>query len=175
MWYDIGALVVVLVFAWKGANRGAIWQLATIASIGLCIFFAAQLSPRVEEHLPQNIDPAIRHWAAIGVVYLGLSFVTFLIARKLRLWFEKIRFVEFDRHWGAILGAAKGALVVLAATIIAIIAQPAFQPAILESTTGKVSLYAANQAPLVLPPDLAEPILRALPDGPQPRDHSEMP
>ena len=166
MWYDVGALGVVLFFAWKGANKGAIWQLATIASIGLCIFFAAQLSPVVEKRLPETLDPVVRHWASIGAVYLGLSFVTFLVARKLRLWFEKIRFVEFDRHWGAILGAAKGAIAVLCSTIAIAVAQPATQPTILESTTGNFALSAARYSNLVLPADLADPILRALPIQP---------
>lgn len=171
MWYDVGALVVVLIFAWKGANKGAIWQLATIASIGLCIFFAAQLSPAVEKRLPETLDPVVRHWASIGAVYLGLSFVTFLVARKLRLWFEKIRFVEFDRHWGAILGAAKGAIAVLCSTIAIAVAQPATQPTIRESTTGNLALNAARHSNLVLPADLADPIIRALQF--QPENHSD--
>ena len=98
MWYDALSVVVILVFAWKGAARGAIWQLAVIGSVGLCILLAGHLTPEIEPHIP--LEAPLRHWAAVGIVYLGLSLVVFLAARQLRGGVEKAEFVENDRQWG---------------------------------------------------------------------------
>lgn len=151
MWCDIGAIVVILWFAYRGASRGAVWQLAALAAVGLCVLFAGQLRPLVDGVLPEQVTLAMRPWVSIAVVYLGISLVTFLIARKVRLWFEASRFVEFDRHWGAILGAAKGLLFVLVLVAGVVGFVPPLRSVIRESKTGMVAKLASQIARPMLP------------------------
>ncbi len=161
MWCDLGAIAVIGWFAWKGASRGAVWQLAAVAAVGLCVLFASQLGPLVERWLPESVAPSMRHSVSIGVVYLGISLVTFLVARKVRLWFEKSRFVEFDRHWGAILGATKGLLAVLAVVAGVAAIAPPFRSAIQESRTGMVAKMVSQFLGPMLPDSIGKPLAEA--------------
>ncbi len=46
-----------------------------------------------------------------------MSLVAFLVARAVRGCL-KVKFTEYDRYWGAILGLVKGAIVVVVANIV---------------------------------------------------------
>lgn len=152
MWYDAFVLLVLILFTWRGAARGAVWQLAVIGAIVLCVVFAGQLTPILEPHIPLQ-DP-FRHWAAVSVVYLALSLVTFLTARQLRAWLEKVKFVEYDRHWGAILGLVKGGGLVLALTCILLILLPQSRPPIRDSWTGHATQMVVSHVGHLLPQKL---------------------
>lgn len=171
MWCDIGAIAVILWFAYRGASRGAVWQLAALASVGLCVLFAGQLRPLVEGILPEQVTPAMRPSVSIAIVYLGISLLTFLVARKVRLWFEKSRFVEFDRHWGAILGAAKGLLAVLVVVAGIVGLVPPLRSVIRESKTGMVAKLASQIARPMLPDSVG----KALDEAFEPVASEELP
>lgn len=180
MWYDALSILVILVFAWKGAARGAIWQLAVIGSIGLCILLAGHLTPQIEPHIP--LEDPLRHWAAIGLVYLGLSLIVFLVARHLRNWIEKARFVEYDRHWGTILGVAKGIILMLVVTGLLAVLAPSSREMLRTSFTGQSTRVAVEYASPLLPARVADGLLQALDDPPpgplpvgSPLDHLPQP
>lgn len=160
MWYDAFAVLIVLVFTWKGAARGAIWQLAVIGSITLCIVFAGQLTPLLKEHIP--FDEPVKHWVALGVVYLGLSLVVFLICRQLKVWIEKVKFGEYDKHWGAILGLIKGLAFAIVLTSLVAILVPKTRDTIRDSYTGLVTRFASDQLSPILPAKLALGLNEAL-------------
>lgn len=150
-WIDGVAIAVVVYCGFKGASRGAVWQLAAIVTLILAAVFTARLAPRVETALPESIEPQLRSWVAIGVVYLGLSFAVYLLAGRLRAMFEKARFVEFDRHWGAIIGAAKGAMMVLVAVSLVAITLPNARPEIRQSRTGLAAKFALERVVPLMP------------------------
>jgi len=160
MWVDAAAVLLILISAWKGAARGAVWQLAVIGSIVACILVAGELAPHVEAELP--FDQPLKHWVAVGAVYAGVSLVVFLIARLLRGWLEKVRFIEYDRHWGAILGAVKGGAIVLVLTGTLLILAPSTHEMIRESVTGAVADRVVKHAAPLLPPRLVFALQRAL-------------
>lgn len=160
MWVDALAVLVIGISAWKGAARGAVWQLAVIGSVVACILVAGELSPQVEQNLP--FEQPLKHWAAVGLVYAGVSLVVFLVARVLRGWLEKVKFVEYDRHWGAILGAIKGGAVVLIVTSLLLILAPTTHEMIRQSVTGQVTDQAVQHAAPVLPPKVVYALQRAL-------------
>ena len=153
MWYDAFAVVILLVFTWKGAAKGAIWQLAVIGSITLCVIFAGRLTPLLEEHIP--FEGPAKHWVAIGIVYLGLSLVVFLICRQLKSWIEKVKFGEYDKHWGAILGLIKGVALTIALTSLLAILVPSTRTTIRNSYAGIVTRFAADQLSPILPAKFA--------------------
>lgn len=149
MWYDTLTVIVLLLFAWRGASRGAIWQLAVVGSVVLCSALAGQFVPQIERHLPLQ-DP-FRNWAAIGLLYLALSLVTFLLARYLRLKMEEKRFEEYDRHWGAILGIIKGIGLSLLVSSFAVALVPDARPAIRSSHSGQAARRALDLFGPMLP------------------------
>jgi len=159
MWYDAFCAAVVLVFAWRGAARGAVWQLAVIVSVVLCALFAGQVAPQVEPYLP--IDAPLNHWVAVGIVYLGMSFLTFMAARKVRLWLEQIRFVEYDRHWGAILGLLKGVLIAALVTCGLVVLLPRARPVIAPTWSAWATRNALAWATPLLPERVDTALRRA--------------
>ena len=164
MWYDALSVVVILVFAWKGAARGAIWQLAVIGSVVLCVLLAGHVTPEIEPHIP--LAEPLRHWAAIGLVYLGLSLVVFLIARHLRGWVEKAEFVEYDRHWGTILGISKGVASMLVLTCLLAVLAPSSREMLRKSCTGYSTRIAVKYASPLLPARVSIRLIQALDEPP---------
>lgn len=150
-WIDGVATAVIVICAFKGANRGAVWQLAAVATLIFAAAFTTRLAPFVVEQLPETVDPQIRPWVAIGIVYLGLSFGVYLIASRIRVWFEKARFVEFDRHWGAILGAIKGALIVIATILVTAITLPRSRDEIRRSGSGAITKFSVERLLPLMP------------------------
>jgi uncharacterized membrane protein required for colicin V production len=162
MWYDAFAVLLIGLFAWRGAARGAVWQLAVIGAIVLCAVFAGQLTPALEPHIP--LEEPFHHWAAVGIVYLALSLVTFLAARQLRAWLEKVKFVEYDRHWGAILGLVKGGGLMLALTCLLVILMPQSRAPIRESWTGDATQVVVDRVAHLLPKRVVSELQQAFKD-----------
>ncbi len=160
MWLDGCAVVVIALAAWKGAAKGAIWQLAVFGSIVACIMIAGEATPYLEQEIP--LAQPLKHWVALAAVYAGISLVVFLLARTVRGWLEKIRFVEYDRHWGAILGALKGVILVLVVTCLLLIMAPSTHAMIRESVTGEVTNQTIQYAAPMLPEKLVNALQKAI-------------
>ena len=160
MWFDLVCLIILMIAAWRGADRGAVWQLAVLGSIGLCIVFASELSPYIEPHIPLH-DP-VRHWVTLAVIYALMSLVAFLVARAVRGWLEKVKFTEYDRHWGAILGLVKGAILVVVATCFIAVMLESLRPTVHESITGKVVRHLVDKTAPMMPTKIAIGLINAL-------------
>lgn len=159
MWLDGCAVLVIALAAWKGAAKGAIWQLAVLGSIAACILVAGEATPIVEREIP--LAQPFKHWAAIAAVYAVISLVVFLVARGIRGWLEKVRFVEYDRHWGAILGAVKGIILVLVVTCLLLVIAPSTHGMIRESVTGAITNRTIEYLAPMLPARLADALQKA--------------
>ena len=166
MWLDGCAVLVIALAAWKGAAKGAIWQLAVFGSIVACVMIAGEATPHLEQEIP--LAQPLKHWVALAAVYAGISLVVFLLARAIRGWLEKIRFVEYDRHWGAILGALKGAVLVLAVTCLLLIMAPSTHAMIRESVTGAVTNKTIRYAAPMLPAKLVNALQKAIDSSEEP-------
>lgn len=164
MWYDAVSIVVILLTAWRGASRGAVWQLAVAGSLVLCVLLAGRISPMIEAMLP--LEGELRKWVALGLLYLAISLVTFLVARKLRLWLERVKFIEYDRHVGGLLGAAKGAVVVLVLTSLLAVIVPSLRGAIRDSIAGTSTVWTVRVLGPLLPPRVALGLEHSLSDTP---------
>jgi len=160
MWLDGCAVLMIALAAWKGAAKGAIWQLAVLGSIVVCVLVAGELTPHLEQEIP--LAQPLRHWVALAAVYAGISLVVFLLARAIRGWLEKARFVEYDKHWGAILGAVKGAILVLVVTCLLLIIAPSSHGMIRESVTGAITNQTIQYAAPMLPGRLADALRKAI-------------
>ena len=73
-----------------------------------------------------------------------------------------MKFVEYYRHWVAILGAIKGTILVLVVTCLLLVIAPSTHAMIRESVTGAVTNQAIQQAALMLPEKLATALQKAM-------------
>ena len=108
MWYDLLTLVILMYAMFRGAMKGIVWQLATIAALLMCFFFSGSMSAAVAPFI--RVEPPLNQWIAMLILYLGFSFVSFGVARALHEMIESMRIEALDRHLGAILGLVKGGM-----------------------------------------------------------------
>ena len=108
MGFDLFIGAILLITTIRGAAKGVAWQLAGIGALVLCFLFATPLSLTIAPMI--KLAPLLNRWVAMLGIYLVFSFGTFAIARGFREALEKAKFVEFDRHMGALFGLFKGAI-----------------------------------------------------------------
>lgn len=155
MWYDLLMVGMLLVAVVRGAMRGFIWQVAAIAAIVLCFGFAGTLADSLAPMIP-GVEPPLNRWLAMLALYLGFSFISFGIARMLREWMEKIRFVEYDRHLGAVFGFVKGVAFCLVVTFFVITLSDSVRQQVLASQSGHASAIIMDRLHPVMPEKLHE-------------------
>ncbi|MBA4182355.1 MAG: hypothetical protein C0506_17370, partial [Anaerolinea sp.] len=75
MWFDVVVLVVLAFFGLRGAVKGVIFQLASIAGIALCLACAGTSAKFVGPHI--NLQPPLNQWVILFGTYLVCTFVAF--------------------------------------------------------------------------------------------------
>ncbi len=158
-WYDFVVLAILLYTTFRGASRGLVWQLAWIAALVLCFGFAETgslaLAPRIEQLFPQA-KPPLSRWIAMLILYMGFSFLAFGVARVLRGWIEKAKFVEYDRHLGGIFGFVKGVIFALVLTFFSITLSDSLRETVLSSKSGYAAAVIMHKLAPVMPQELVK-------------------
>jgi len=154
MWYDIVCLVIIGLSIWRGMVKGLVWQLATIAGLLICFFFANTVSSSVAPQL--GIDPPLSRWVAIFGLYVVSSFGAFALARLIKGSLEKMKFDDFDRHLGAIFGSVKGATICLTASFFMFTLSGSTRNTVMHSKAGYASAVAFSKIQPVLPAEFDE-------------------
>ncbi|MDB5388089.1 MAG: Colicin production protein [Planctomycetaceae bacterium] len=152
MGFDLFILAILLVTTIRGAAKGVAWQLAGIAALILCFMFATPLSLTIAPMI--KLDPPLNRWVAMLGIYLVFSFGTFAVARGFREALEKAKFVEFDRHLGALFGLFKGAIIALVITFFCVAMSRQARDVILKTYTGYASAHIMNAIDPVMPKEL---------------------
>jgi membrane protein required for colicin V production len=166
MWYDVLAVGVLVFAVIRGAAKGIVWQLATIAALVLCFAFSESLSLAIAPYI--TVKPPLNRWLAMFGLYVFFSFLSFAAARRLRSWIEKAQFVEYDRHLGSVFGFVKGVVFVLVMTFFAVTLtqqMPETRNSIFHSQTGKISAIIMDRLHPVMPDELhavLEPYIHSL-------------
>ncbi|HUG90555.1 MAG TPA: CvpA family protein [Planctomycetaceae bacterium] len=166
MWYDLVVLAILVLATIRGAVKGIVWQLAVIAAIVLCFAFSESLSLAVAPHI--GLDPPLNRWVTMFALYVVFAFVAFGVARWLRAWIEKAKFVEFDRHLGAVFGLIKGAVIALVATFFVVTLAdraPGLRDAVFHSYSGQAAAIVMDHLHPVMPRelhDVLEPYIHRL-------------
>lgn len=164
--YDVLVVGVLLFAVFRGAQKGIVWQLATIAAILLSFVFSETLSLAIAPYI--TLQPPLNRWVAMFVIYIGFSFVCFAAARSLKSWIDKAKFEEYDRHLGSVFGFVKGVILVLVMTFFGVTLtqqMPAARDAIFHSTTGRVAAVVMDRLHPVMPKelhDVLEPYIHSL-------------
>ena len=163
MWYDYLVLAILAYTTIRGAMKGIVWQLAAIGALIACFAFAEPLSLSVAPYI--SVDPPLNRWIAMLAIYLVFGFVTFAIARRLRSLIEKFRFVEYDRHMGAIFGFVKGVVICLVLTFFVVTLSASMRKDVLGSYSGHVAALIMDRLHPVMPKelhDVLEPYIHQL-------------
>lgn len=166
-WYDVMMIAFLLFAVYRGARRGLIWQLAAISAIVLCFVFAQTLSVTIAPMLP-GLKPPLNRWAAMFLLYVGFSFISFAAARILKEALERAKFEEFDRHLGAVFGLLKGVVFCLVVTFFAVTLAEDQRSNILASYSGRGAGFLMNRLHPILPDelhDVLEPYLDQIDPG----------
>lgn len=166
MWYDVLVVGVLLFAVIRGAAKGIVWQLATIAALVLCFAFAESFSLAIAPYI--TLNPPLNRWVAMFGIYIAFSFVCFGLARWLKSWIDKAQFVEYDRHLGSIFGFVKGVIFVLVMTFFGVTLtqkMPEARDAIFHSHTGRLAAVVMDRLHPVMPKelhDVVEPYIHSL-------------
>ena len=163
MWYDGIVLAIVVIATVRGAMKGFVWQLASIAALVACFAFAESTSVAVAPYI--SVDPPLNRWIAMLGLYVLCVFVAFLIARSLRGWIEKAKFVEFDRHLGLLFGFLKGVTFCLMLTFFAVTLSETARAHVFQSRSGYVAAIIMDRLHPVMPAelhDVLEPFIHRL-------------
>lgn len=152
MWFDLLIVGILLYAIWKGASKGVVWQLAAIAALVLCFAFAESLSLQLAPMI--NVKAPLNRWIAMLVIYLVFSFISFTLARSLKTAIDSMKFNEFDRHLGAVLGLVKGVVFSLFLTFFLITISDSARATVLNSHSGYAAAVILNELAPVMPSEL---------------------
>jgi len=155
-WIDWTLLAVLAVSVLIGLLRGFIFEALSLAGWAVAYFAAQWAVPLAGPHLGiGSPGSALNHAATFALCFLVVLIVWTLLARLLRLLIHATPLSMPDRALGALFGALRGAVLLLAvATVVAL--TPASQSPAWQASAGARWLSGAVQwLKPVLPPDLA--------------------
>lgn len=162
-WVDWALLAVLALSVLVGALRGLVFELMSLAGWVVAYVVAVWFAPELAPHLPVGVPgSALNHSAALAACFVGTLIVWGLLARLVRLLIAATPLTVPDRLLGAVFGALRGGVLLLAlATVVTL--TPAAQSATWRQSLGAQWLVVVIQGvrPL-LPPSLAQ----WLPGGP---------
>lgn len=160
MWYDLLVLAILGFFALRGAAKGLLNQLASIAAIVVCLVFAESFSAVFGPMI--HLDPPLNHWVVMFGAYLACSFIAFGLARVLDDWLERAKLDSFNQHLGFLFGLAKGGILCLVMTFFLVTLSPAARSALSNSKSAYVAARVMNAIHPIMPARLQEALAKYL-------------
>jgi membrane protein required for colicin V production len=151
--YDILMVIVLgLAIVW-GAWKGLVWQIASIASIGLSYFVALHFRQSLAGVI--NASPPWNIFLSMLILFLGTGLIVWVGFNLVSEAIERVKLKEFDRQLGAVFGGAKGILLCVLITLfsIALLGDPQRQ-AICNSKSGYYIAVLLDRADAVIPREL---------------------
>jgi membrane protein required for colicin V production len=155
--YDVLMLLVLVAATLFGFWKGMAWQIASLASLVVsyiaALRFSEQLAPVFGDHAPWN------RFVAMLAIYIGVSFLVWMMFRLVSGAIDKVRLESFDRQLGAMFGLAKGILLCVAITFFAVtLLPPAQGEAIVASQSGRYIVALLDKSHSVFPPEIHQVI-----------------
>ncbi len=162
-WIDVGYVVVALMFAWGGYQRGFATQIAhvlTLITIGLALIF---VYPFVFDQLARmfrNMHETVLTWLLL-ILLAALTVGLYLLFTKLLARYFKAKLSDRSDSWsGFLFGFARGLMIGLFALTFWVILGPptAYDTLRLKSKVGNVVCY---QLVPRIQPQLTSPVLES--------------
>lgn len=151
--YDIIMLVVLVGATLFGAIKGFAWQLASIGSLVLSYIVAYRFREPFSEVI--KADPPWNRFLAMLILYVGTSFIIWMLFRMISKTIDNLKLKEFDRQVGAVCGLAKGALFCTLITMFAVtLVGPKLREQIVGSRSGFYIAKLLDKSDMVIPPEL---------------------
>ena len=154
MWFDVVVLVVLAFFGLRGAVKGVIFQLASIAGIALCLAGAGTSAKLVGPHI--NLQPPLNQWVILFGTYLVCTFIAFSFAKSLNTAVEKAHLGELNRHLGFLFGVLKGAILCLVFAYMVVTFSPAARDSLKSSRVAPYMAQALDRIQPLMPDRLHE-------------------
>ncbi len=139
--------------AWRGLVREVISILGWVIAFLAANLFAGPLGAAMPQAIP---TPELRVAAAFVAVFAGSLVVTTLVGLLLSKIVNAVGLGGLDRLLGALFGAARGALMVLAAVLLAGLTSAPRQPYWTDSASGALLVRAALAFRPLLPQTFSE-------------------
>jgi membrane protein required for colicin V production len=149
MWFDFVTAGILIYAAYRGAKKGFLWQVATIAGIVICFLFATPVSLVLAPMI--GVEAPLNRWIAIFILYVVSSFLLYGMASGLRNWLTKIKFIEYDEHLGGMFGLLKGVAFCVVLTFFGLTLSTSVRDQIMLSYTGYGSAWLLTQLDPVMP------------------------
>ncbi len=151
--YDLVMLIVFAAAVFFGLWKGLAWQVASLAAVFVSYFVAIQfrgvVAPMIQAEEPWN------RFAAMLILYLGTSLVIWLVYGRVSATIRRLKLKSFDRQAGAILGAAKGAILCMLVTLFSVsLLGDSARDAIVQSRSGGLIAGAINRMDSVMPREI---------------------
>jgi membrane protein required for colicin V production len=124
---DYFVLVILVLFAIRGYFKGVIIGLATIGALVLGVYIATRFSWFFDKTLMEYLHPSPRwlHILSFTVTFLLVVLIVILVAKLTERFVSVIGMGFFNHLGGALLGIAKGAILVSILIFLLIRVDPA--------------------------------------------------
>jgi membrane protein required for colicin V production len=156
-WLDYAVIGVfaasLVVGAWRGLVREVISILGWVIAFLAANLLAGPLGPEMPQAIP---SPELKVAAAYVAVFVGSLMVTALVGLLLSKMVKAVGLGGVDRMLGALFGAARGLLIVLAAALLAGLTGAPRQAFWRDSVSGPLLVQAAQSLRPLLPQTFAE-------------------
>ncbi|MEQ8846621.1 CvpA family protein [Botrimarina sp.] len=116
--YDLLMIAILGGLTLYGYFKGMAWQVAYIASFVASYFVAVRFADRVAPQIT-FVNPPANKFVAMLLIYVGTSFVIWMLFRMVRNAIDSVKMEGFDHQMGAIIGFARGVLWCVAVTFFA--------------------------------------------------------
>lgn len=157
---DVVLLVVLLGSVIVGAWRGLLYEVLSVLGWVAAFLCAQWLAIDVANRLPmQGAAEPLRYAAGFAIVFVAVAFAGGLLAWLVKKLVESVGLRPVDRTLGALFGLLRGALVLLAATVVVVMTPLRESEAWRES----VGAHALGSTLHSLRPLLPEPLVTYIP------------
>lgn len=161
--YDIIMLAVLAGATVFGAWKGLAWQIASLGAIVASSFVALKFDTPLAESLP--LGPPWDVPLAWVILFVGTSFVIWVVFRYVSDFIDRLKLKEFDRQIGALFGLAKGGLICAIVTVFLVSLVEPIRAPILRSYSAYYIAVFLDKAHAYLPDDIhdkLEPVIHSL-------------
>lgn len=161
-WVDMAMLAVLLLSVVVGLVRGFVYELLSLLGWVAAWFAAQWFAPEVAAWLPVGTPgSALNLGAAFALCFIAALIVWGLAARLVRLLLHATPLSLIDRALGAVFGALRGGVLLLALAVVVGLT-PWARSTAWQQSRGAAGLRAALHSLLpLLPPPLAQHLPRA--------------
>ena len=158
--FDILALILVGWLTMRGLMRGAIAQVASVASVVVSWIIAVKFSPVVAPLVSQ--EPPWDKVIAMFVLFVASTIAIWLIRGLVNDIIKAIHLKTADRSLGAALGFVKGILLCSIITFFLVVFSDGTRSFVLGSVSGKYFAAGVERASLLVPEDVNEALSKKL-------------